>query len=140
MSRFSYALCVAVALFALLSVSSAQVPTGTPPFGSFGGGPFDVVNLGTLNAHFDINVLTKAGRVTPFTYDITYDTSIWYPTVVNGSEAWQPVAGYGWNYPSCIGRFDHEPDRYNGSATLRPTGQHADDRLYGLCPTMSIRT
>ncbi|MGO9865346.1 MAG: RHS repeat-associated core domain-containing protein [Terriglobales bacterium] len=99
MSRFSYALCVAVALFALLSVSSAQVPTGTPPWGSFGGGPFDVVNLGTLNAHFDINVLTKAGRVTPFKYDITYDTSIWYPTVVNGSEAWQPVAGYGWNFP-----------------------------------------
>jgi predicted ATPase len=26
--------------------SLAQVATGTPPFGSFGGGPFDVVNLG----------------------------------------------------------------------------------------------
>jgi hypothetical protein len=29
-------------------ISSAQVATGTPPFGSFGGGP-DVVNLANLN-------------------------------------------------------------------------------------------
>lgn len=99
MSRSAYALCVATALFALLCVSSAQVPTGTPPFGSFGGGPFDVVNLGNLNAHFDINVRTKAGRVTPFAYDITYDTSIWYPASVNGVQTWQPVTGYGWSFP-----------------------------------------
>ncbi|MGO9086770.1 MAG: hypothetical protein ACLQBK_16210, partial [Candidatus Sulfotelmatobacter sp.] len=99
MNRSAYVLSVAVTLFALLNQSPAQVPTGTPRFGSFGGGPFDVVNLGNLNAHFDIKVRTKAGRVTPFTYDITYDTSIWYPTPVNGVQTWQPVASYGWYVP-----------------------------------------
>jgi hypothetical protein len=78
MNRCVYALFVAVTVFAFLTFSFVEVPTGTPPFGSLVGGPFDVVNLGNLNAHFDINVRTKDGRVTPFTYDITYDTSIWY--------------------------------------------------------------
>jgi hypothetical protein len=32
----------------------AQVAIGTPPFGSFGGGPFDTVNLGNLDVHFVI--------------------------------------------------------------------------------------
>jgi RHS repeat-associated protein len=105
MNRSIYAVCVAVTLFAVLTVSPAQVPTGTPPFGSFGGGPFDVVNLGNLNAHFDINVRTKAGRGMPFTYDITYDTSIWYPPSASGVQTWQPVAGYGWNFPLGVTGF-----------------------------------
>jgi hypothetical protein len=47
------------------SPSAAQVMTGTPPFGSFGGGP-DAINLGNLNAHIDVPVLNKAGRGLPF--------------------------------------------------------------------------
>lgn len=78
----------------------AQVTPGTPPWASLNSGPFDVINLGSLNGHFDINVRTKAGRVTPFTYDITYDTSIWYPTTVNGQQTWQPVSAYGWTFPT----------------------------------------
>jgi len=51
-------------LLALLisGVAVGQVATGTPPFSSLGGGPFDVVNLGNLNVHFSIPVLHKAGR------------------------------------------------------------------------------
>src|SRR6266852_291472 len=75
--------------------ASAQVVTGTPPFGSFGGGP-DVINLGNLNAHLTIPVLHKSGRGTNFTYDLTYDSSVWYPTGVSGSQTWQPVANFGW--------------------------------------------
>ena len=46
-----------VILLAGLVLASAevvlgQVATGTPPFGSFGGGPFDTVNLATLNVYF----------------------------------------------------------------------------------------
>lgn len=71
-------------LFAILTLgfsgtSFAQATAGTPPFGAFGGGPADVVNLANLNVHIDIPVLHKAGRGVPFNYDMTYDTSLWAP-------------------------------------------------------------
>ncbi len=74
---------------------SAQVATGTPPFGSFGGGP-DVINVANLNSHFSVPVLHKAGRGMDFTYDLGYDTAIWYPTSP-GSGSWQPVLNWGWS-------------------------------------------
>ncbi len=80
-------------LFPLLA--SAQVQTGTPPFGSFGGGP-DVVNLANLNSHITVPVRHKAGRGMDFTYDLSYDSSVWYPVGVSGSQTWQPVANWGW--------------------------------------------
>jgi len=67
---------VLVVSLVLLPTSYAQVSTGITPFGSFGGGPFDVVNLGNLNVHFTIPILHKAGRGMPFTYDLSYDSSI----------------------------------------------------------------
>jgi YD repeat-containing protein len=73
-------------------VCFGQVTTGTPPFASLGGGPFDTINLSSLNAHFDIPVVSKAGRGIPFTYTLSYDSSIWYPT----AGTWQPVATWGW--------------------------------------------
>src|ERR1700740_2094930 len=76
--------------------SSAQVATGTPPFGSFGGGP-DVINLGNLNAHLTVPVLNKAGRGTPFIYNLTYDSSVWYPVGTSGSQTWTPVYNWGWS-------------------------------------------
>src|SRR5260370_6792839 len=80
----------------LTGVAPAQVATGAPPFGSFGGGPFDTVNLGNLNVHFAIPVLHKAGRGMPFTYDLSYDSSIWTPVVLNGVTQWQPATNWGW--------------------------------------------
>jgi RHS repeat-associated protein len=81
-------------LFALLCVgAAAQVARGTPPFGSFGGGP-DVLNLGNLNAHFSLPVFARAGRSIPFAYNLSYDTSIWVP---NSSTGWQPVDNWGWS-------------------------------------------
>ena len=56
----------ALLLNLLASLGVAQVATGTPPYGSFGGGPFDTVNLGNLNVHFAIPVIHKAGRGMPF--------------------------------------------------------------------------
>ena len=73
----------------------AQVATGTPPFGSFGGSP-DTVDLANLNAHWSIPVLHKPGRGTNFTYDISYDTSVWYPEGASGSQVWTPVYNWGW--------------------------------------------
>jgi len=82
------------------SVASAQVSTGTPPFGSFGGGPFDTINLGNLNVHFSIPVLHKAGRGVPFTYDLAYDSSIWYQATINNTTQWSPTANWGWTASS----------------------------------------
>ena len=73
----SRALCIL--LFLLLSLvpySLSQVATGIIPFNSYGGGPFDTVNLGNLNVHFSVPVLHKAGRGIPFVYDLNYDSSI----------------------------------------------------------------
>ncbi len=88
-------LLVLVVLF-LTRAGLGQVPTGTPPFGSFGGGPFDAVNLGNLNLHFAIPAVNKAGRGMPFTYSLSYDSSVWYPVTSNGTTSWQPVGNWGW--------------------------------------------
>src|SRR5947207_10425091 len=77
-------------LVVLSQLAVGQTATGTPPFGSIGGGPFDSVNLGNLNVHFAIPVLHKAGRGIPFTYDLSYDGSIWFATPVNNVNTWQP--------------------------------------------------
>ena len=85
---------------ALLSLTSAvalsQVSTGRPPYGSFGGGPFDIINLGNLNVRFAIPVLHKAGRGMAFSYDIGYDSSIWTPVTSSGVTQWQPASDWGW--------------------------------------------
>jgi RHS repeat-associated protein len=92
------AMCVVVLLASLLgtSYSVGQVATGKPPFGSFGGGPFDTVNLANLNAHFEIPILSKAGRGMPFTYTLSYDSAVWYPTGTAGSQVWTPASNWGW--------------------------------------------
>ena len=87
-------------LVGLLSVcagaTSAQVITGTPPFGTFGGGPADTINLANNNVHIAIPVVNKAGRGINFAYTLGYDSSVWYPTGSSGSQSWQPVQNWGW--------------------------------------------
>src|SRR5208337_520529 len=86
-------------IFAVISLAaspaSAQVTTGLPPFGSFSGGP-DIVNNANLNVHLSIPVENKAGRGIPFSYNLTYDSSIWYPVTVSGATTWQPLTNWGW--------------------------------------------
>ncbi len=84
------ALLLAVALL-LSHTTSAQVATGFPPYGSFGGGPFDTVNKANLNVHFAIPIISKAGRGLPFDYAVTYDSSIWSPVSSTGQHTWTPV-------------------------------------------------
>src|SRR6516165_865254 len=85
----------------LVTLGSAQVVTGVPPFASTGGGPFDSINLGNLNVHFPIPIIHKAGRGIPFDYDLSYDNSIWYPVSNSGVLTWSnvktsSVTNYGW--------------------------------------------
>src|SRR5215469_2491574 len=95
---------LAISMFSMLLLvvsSSGQSAVGMQYWGSFGGGPFDSLNLGNLNNHVVIPIRHKAGRGLAFSYDLTYDSDIWYPTTVNGVKTWQPLSslqgGYwGW--------------------------------------------
>jgi RHS repeat-associated protein len=87
--------CSILTLFCCLPCT-AQVPTGTPPFGTFGGGP-DVVNLSSLNVHFVVPIINKQGRGISFTYNLSYDTSVWYPLTTGSTQVWTPANNWGWN-------------------------------------------
>jgi hypothetical protein len=88
-------LLLSIFVYVIALPSEAQVATGVPAFNSFGGGPFDTVNLGNLNIHFMIPILHKAGRGIPFNYDLTYESSIWQIATVNGQRMWEPVQQVG---------------------------------------------
>src|SRR5580704_3619613 len=104
--------------------SAAQVTTGTPPLASFSGGP-DVINLANLNSHLAIPVLHTPGRGTNFTYDLSYDTSVWYPVGSSGNQYWEPVSNFGWHgvtevltgYISAIESQEPCPPPSNGMQT-----------------------
>jgi RHS repeat-associated protein len=86
----SLRLFVILVLAVFSSVASvAQVQVGTPPFGSYAGGP-DTVNLGNNNVRWVVPVIHKAGRGTDFSYDLTYDSSVWYPVTSGGATTWTP--------------------------------------------------
>jgi len=96
MRRTIRSILCSISLLAFVpSLAHAQVATGAPPFGSFGGGP-DIVNLANLNSHITVPVVRKAGRGGfNFTYDLSYDTSVWFPVGASGSQTWQPVYNWG---------------------------------------------
>jgi hypothetical protein len=110
-----YAVYLLFLLCCLITFSEGQVASGTPKFGSFGGGEFDTVNLGNLNVHFSVPVVSKAGRGMPFRYDLAYDNSVWYPTTVSGHLVWQPVFNWGWIAQSGIktGYLSYAKQTYN---------------------------
>jgi RHS repeat-associated protein len=74
----------------------SQVATGNYTYGTFDSKGLDTINVGNLNVHLAIPVLSKAGRGIPFSYNLGYHSSVWMPTGVSGSQIWQPVANWGW--------------------------------------------
>ncbi|MGA3324108.1 MAG: hypothetical protein ABSF45_06515 [Terriglobia bacterium] len=94
------AIFVFVVLWACPWPSAAQIVTGLPPFGSFSGGP-DVVNNINHNDHITIPVAHRAGRGIPFSYALTYDSSVWTPYSAGYYGAWSPSTSYwGWSAQS----------------------------------------
>jgi RHS repeat-associated protein len=89
-------ICSALLFVVLGSSAQSQIATGTPPFNSFGGGPFDTVNLGNLNVHISIPILHKEGRGRNFYYDISNDNSVWTPVTSSGTTSWTPDSTWGW--------------------------------------------
>jgi len=106
------------ALLGVTDVASGQVPTGIIPFGSYDGS-VDTVNLANLNVHLDIPIRQKAGRGLPFRYDLSYDSSIWYPSTVGGGGTWLPVANWGWKNsgPTLLPYVSYSVIYTNGSCT-----------------------
>src|ERR1700730_6137630 len=103
-SRFFYVLFFLMLIDCLPLL--AQVTTGTPPFGSYGGGP-DLINLANLNAHISVPVLHKTGRGAAFGYDLSYDSSIWQPVTSSGTTSWQNVTDTTWGWTTSIPRAGH---------------------------------
>ena len=97
MMRRALALLPILGIFLFSFVARGQVSTGTPPFGSFSGGPFDTINNGDLNVHFQIPILQKNGRGLPFYYILAYDSSVWNLAGSAGSGSWTPVSNWGWS-------------------------------------------
>ena len=90
-----------VSMLCLLGLSAgignAQVATGVYPYGTFDNLGFETVNAGNLNVHFSIPVLNKAGRGMPFYYNLSYDSTVWYPSSASGTTAWVPTQSFGWH-------------------------------------------
>jgi len=98
---------------------------GILPFESFGGGPFDSVNIGNLNVHLAIPVLNKSGRGMPFSYFLSYDSSIWVPETSNGTTSWTPITDTNWGWTSSMPRGGHVSNKIsitNSYCTEPPHG------------------
>src|SRR5271157_2730664 len=91
--------CLGYLFLAVVSATpaAAQVATGYPVYGSFGGGSFDTVDNANLNVHIEIPVVNKAGRGMLFAAKLTYDNSVWTPVGASGAQTWNPASGWGWN-------------------------------------------
>ena len=80
----------------LVQSASAQVATGIPPFASATASTFDTVDNANVNVHFGIPIFSRAGRGMPFSYVLSFDSSVWSPVSSSGSYAWTPVQNWGW--------------------------------------------
>jgi len=96
MPKVSCASILALSFLLCASASFGQVATGTYPYGTFDTLGLDTIDVGNLNVHLNIPVLNKPGRGLPFSYAISYDSSVWMPVTSGGVQQWQPVLNWGW--------------------------------------------
>jgi hypothetical protein len=121
----------------------AQVATGAPLFGTFSTQGPDVINIGNLNVLLNIPVLNKAGRGIPLTYNLAYNSSVWYPVTSGSTTSWTPVQQFGWqglqpagqaqityqtqfSAPTCVNnseqRITYQQWLFSGIQYVDPTG------------------
>jgi RHS repeat-associated protein len=88
-------LCI-LAIVIWTGYAAAQMPgTGAYPFSSIDNRGFDSVNIGNLNTHFQIPIVSRQGRGLPFNYSLVYDGLIWSAVTSNGTTTWQPDSSWG---------------------------------------------
>lgn len=85
--------CAFAIVLACAASARAQVATGLPPYGSLSGGP-DIVDNANLNVHLNFPVFQKPGIGIPFSYVLSYDTSVWSPDNPNGGYMWSWLGGW----------------------------------------------
>jgi hypothetical protein len=78
-----------------LAAQTAPV-TGVPPLSTVQSLPEGVLNLGDLNLHVAVPIVNKAGRGTPLTYTLGFDSDVWTPTTNGTSGSWAPSPTWGW--------------------------------------------
>src|SRR6266480_7805846 len=117
------AFLLSVAAICVPQPALSQVATGTPRFNSYGGGPFDTVNLGNLNVHFGVPILHKAGRGMPFSFDLAYDSSVWKPVTVGATTQWTPATNWGWQQKPHLGYITYSVSSQDCQYFVQYTGQ-----------------
>jgi RHS repeat-associated protein len=121
---------IAPILVLLLAASPlvGQVATGAYPYGAFDTPGIDTINVGNLNLHLSIPVFNKAGRGVPFQTRLDYESSIYYPNLLNGLVIWTPRPQFGWGSPTGILSGQIENNTYNYSQSYEePSGQGGID-------------
>jgi hypothetical protein len=93
-----------------LAAQTAPV-TGVPPLSTVQSLPEGTLNLGDLNLHVAVPIVNKAGRGTPVTYTLGFDSDVWTP-VTNGT--WTPAFNWGWTT---------ETDAFTGYVTYQASPQ-----------------
>lgn len=122
----------ALAMLALSGLGFGQVATGTPSFGSFTPSSFDTVNNANLNVQFEIPVVNKAGRGLPFSYALAFNSSVWSPYSSSGSNAWTPVANWGWGgiTSASTGFMTYTVTQASCRYPQNPSGREYDWNIY----------
>jgi hypothetical protein len=82
-----------------------------PPLSTVQSLPEGTLNLGDLNLHVAVPIVNKAGRGTPLTYTLGFDSDVWTP-VTNGT--WTPAFNWGWTT---------ETDAFTGYVTYQASPQ-----------------
>jgi YD repeat-containing protein len=107
MLRMLHLASIVVVLALSVGLSSAQVQTGAYNFGTYSTTGPDVINIGNLNVLYNIPILNKAGRGLPLTYNLAYNSSVWYPVTLGSSMTWQPTStAWGWSGLSPAGQSE----------------------------------
>lgn len=111
-----------LAAFLYASAVCAQDPaTGFPPYGSFGNGGFDAVNLQNVNVNFSIPIVVSPGRGLDLRLALVYDSLLWK----RDGGAWTPVTDqsgnpiWGWKNVSPTGMITF---KFSGSTCQLPGG------------------
>lgn len=76
--------------------ANSQVQVGSYSFETADSKGFDVINVGNLNVHFNLPIVSKAGRGLPFSYSLGYDSSVWFPYDAGAGPAWTNTQAFGW--------------------------------------------
>jgi hypothetical protein len=118
MMRSARLLCIVLIGLCAVTATSAQNPgTGLYSFSSFDSRGFDSINIGNLNTHFEIPIVSKQGRGINFSYSLVYDGLVWSPTVANGGTYWTPDSGWGFHGQLGSGIIGYLASTDSGAAT-----------------------